>query len=102
MAAVPLPDAARDDIEAVVAGLGTSADAAATLVNAAIERCNALTGAALRRPSSQTRASLSAEIRNGLPAVYSTVELWRYSHMRHVRCKRHTWCAVVFDSNSLP
>jgi hypothetical protein len=47
MAAVPLPDAVGDDIEAVVAGLGASADAATALVHAAIERCNALTGATL-------------------------------------------------------
>ena len=45
MAAVPLPDAVGDDIEAVVAGLGASADAATALVHAAAERCSALTGA---------------------------------------------------------
>lgn len=44
MAAVRLPDAAADDIEAVVSGLGASADAAIAHVHAAAERCNRLTG----------------------------------------------------------
>ncbi len=46
MAAVQVPDAATDDIEAVVSGLGASADAAIGHVQAATQRCNAISGVA--------------------------------------------------------
>ena len=46
MAAVQVPDAATDDIEAVVSGLGVSADAATGHVQAASQRCNAISGVA--------------------------------------------------------
>ena len=45
MAAVRVPDAAADDVEAVVSGLGASADAAIGHVQAATQRCDALSGA---------------------------------------------------------